>query len=264
MTKSNTILKILVALGFIGVLVVNYLANALPIGGVTTGEASDNLGNLFTPAGLTFSIWGLIYLLLLGYTIYQFGIGQGFASTKEGTSNTRIRGYFIINALANISWIFAWHYGIIWLSVLLMLVLLLTLIKIADLVNNQQLSGKENFFIRLPFSVYFGWITVATIANVTAFLVSIEWNGFGISETLWTCLILLTGLVIGVLRLNKDRNSAYGLVIVWAYSGILLKHVSTAGFDGKYPYIIGTTAVCLALLFFAIGRILITKRSNLS
>jgi len=264
MTKSNTILKILVALGFTGVLVVNYLANALPIGGVTTGEASDNLGNLFTPAGLTFSIWGLIYLLLLGYTIYQFGIGQGFASTKEGKSNTRIRRYFIINTLANISWIFAWHYGIIWLSVLLMLVLLLTLIKIADLVNNQQLTGKENFFIRLPFSVYFGWITVATIANVTAFLVCIEWNGFGISETLWTCLILLTGLVIGVLRMNKDRNSAYGLVIVWAYSGILLKHLSTTGFDGKYPYIIGTTAVCLAVLLFSIGRILITKRGNLS
>ncbi len=260
MTKKDTALKILVALSFAGVIAVNYLANALPIGGVTTGEASDNLGNLFTPAGLTFSIWGLIYLLLLGYTIYQFSIGQGLSATDEEKGNSRIRRYFILNALANIAWIFAWHYGIIWSSVLLMLVLLITLIKIADIVNNHKLTGKQKLFIRLPFSVYFGWITVATIANVTALLVSIQWNGFGISETIWTCVILLIGLVIGILRMNKDWNAAYGLVFVWAYSGILLKHLSPSGFDGNYPYIIGTVAVCLTVLLINIGRILLKKQ----
>lgn len=257
--KNNTILKILVALGYTAVIVVNYLANALPIGGVTTGEASDNLSNLFTPSGITFSIWGLIYLLLLGYTMYQFGIAQVVTPDIE-KSNTSIRRYFIINAFANISWIFAWHYGVIWLSVIMMILLLTTLIKIADIVNKQHLTGKDNFFIRLPFSVYYGWITVATIANFTAFLVSIQWNGFGISETVWTCLILLVGLVIGVQRMNKDRNSAYGLVIVWAYSGILLKHLSTSGFDSKYPSIIGTVLVCLVVLLLFLGRILWKKR----
>lgn len=260
MARNNTVLKILVALGYSSLIVVNYLANAIPIGGVTTGEASDNLSNLFTPSGITFSIWGLIYLLLLGYTIYQFGIMQELAKPDKEKSNSSIRQYFIINSLANISWIFAWHYGIIWLSVLMMIVLLVSLIKIADIVNNQHLAGKDNFFIRLPFSVYYGWITVATIANVTAFLVSIQWNGFGISETVWTCLILFIGLVIGVQRMNKDRNSAYGLVIVWAYSGILLKHLSTSGFDGKYPYIIGTVLVCLIILLIFLGRILMMKR----
>ena len=259
MTKKDTALKILVALSFAGVIAVNYLANALPIGGVTTGEASDNQGNLFTPAGLTFSIWGFIYLLLLGYTIYQFGTGKGLSETDE-KSSTRIRQFFIINALANIAWIFAWHYGIIWLSVLLMLVLLITLIKIADMVNTRKLTGKQKLFIRLPFSVYFGWITVATIANITALLVSIQWNGFGISESIWTCLILVIGLVIGILRMNKDWNSTYGLVFVWAYSGILLKHVSPSGFDGNYPYIMGTIAVCLAVLLINIGRILLKRR----
>ena len=157
MTKNNIVLKIAVAIGYIAIIVVNYLANAIPIGGVTTGEASDNLGNLFTPSGITFSIWGLIYLLLLGYTIYQFGIGQKPASPDKEKSNTTIRRYFIINSLANISWIFAWHYGVVWFSVLIMIVLLISLIKIADIVNKQHVRGKDNIFIRLPFSVYFGW-----------------------------------------------------------------------------------------------------------
>ena len=264
MVKNNTILKILVALGFTAIIAVNYLATALPIGGVTTGEASDKLGNLFTPSGITFSIWGIIYLLLLGYTIYQFGIGRDLASSDKVKSDNTIRQYFIINSLANISWIFSWHYGIVWLSVLMMIVLLVTLIKIADIVNDQYLTGKDNLFIRLPFSVYFGWITVATIANITAFLVSIKWNGFGMSEAAWTCLILVIGLVIGILRMNKDRNSAYGLVFIWAYSGILLKHLSASGFDGNYPYIIGTILVCLAILFTSVARILFKKRVDIS
>lgn len=244
--KNNLALKIAIAIGYVAMIAVNYLANALPIGGVTTGQASDSYANLFTPAGLTFSIWGLIYLLLLGYTIYQF------TSWKKKPFAT-IGKYFLITSLANIAWIFAWHYGVIWLSVLIMLTLLYFLIKIADVVNKGKYTLTDTLLIRLPFSIYFGWITVATIANITVFLVSIGWDGFGISESVWTIIVLLVGAAIGIARILKDKNIFYGLVLVWAYGGIWLKHTSASGFNGEYPNIITTIIICIVLFLGAIG-----------
>lgn len=110
-----------------------------------------------------------------------------------------------------------------------------------------------------PFSVYFGWITVAAIANITVFLVSIGWNGFGIADDVWTSSILLVGALIGILRMCKDKNIAYGMVLVWAYLEILLKHVSSAGFGGQYPSVIVTAIICLTLFIFFIGRVFSKK-----
>ena len=217
MNKTNLTLKISAALGYIAMVAVNFLANALPIGGVTTGEASDSFGNLFTPAGITFSIWGLIYLLLLGYTIYQFGFGKKNTSEQREQLFATINKYFLITSMANIAWIFAWHYGVIWLSMLIMFALLFFLIKIADVINKEKYNALETVLVRLPFGVYFGWITVATIANITVFLVSINWNGFGIAESIWTVIVLTVGALIGSIRMLKDKNIYYGLVLVWAY-----------------------------------------------
>ncbi|MDF1497288.1 MAG: tryptophan-rich sensory protein [Patescibacteria group bacterium] len=246
MNKKNYLyLKILAALGFVGVVAVNYLANALPIGGVTTGEASDAFVNLFTPAGVTFSIWGLIYLLLAVYVVYQFG---AFSKKINDELIAKVNVYFILSSIANVSWIFAWHYGVIWLSVLLMLVLLVSLIRIADILRKESFTNIEKFCVRLPFSIYFGWITVATIANITVFLVSLNWNGFGLSDQVWAVIILLVGAGIGIWRMMKDRNIAYGLVIVWAYLGILLKHVSEDGWAGQYTSVIVIVIICIAAL----------------
>ncbi len=221
--------KSLVAILFGGVIVVNYLANALPLNDRNTGEISDAYQNLFAPAGLTFSIWGLIYLLLFVYIVYQFGFFDRKNSAKRNGLIDKIHIYFTINLIANIAWIFAWHYDYIFASVFIMLVLLFTLIKIADINREETFSGLEKLYIRLPFSVYFGWITVATIANVTVFLVSISWTGFGIAEYVWTSIILLVGALIGIMRMLKDKDIAYGLVFVWAYVGILIKHISDQG-----------------------------------
>jgi len=245
---KNLTLKIAVTIGYIAMISVNYLANALPIGGVTTGEASDSFANLFTPAGLTFSIWGLIYLLLLGYTIYQF-----IPSKKHEKTIKTVNKLFLVTSLANISWIFAWHNGIIWLSLIIMIILLTFLILIANNVNNQKFSLKDTLLIRLPFSIYFGWITVATIANVSVLLVSLNWNGFGISENIWTIIVLLVGAAIGITRTLKDKNIFYCLVLVWAYSGIWLKHASESGYNGQYPNIIYTVILCLLLYLGTIG-----------
>ncbi|MFP4025838.1 MAG: tryptophan-rich sensory protein [Thiohalospira sp.] len=253
---KNVIIKIFVVITFVGMVIVNFLANSLPINDRTTGEVSDAYPNLFSPAGLTFSIWGLIYILLAGYVIYQFSK----KAQKKGELLTKVNIYFIATSVANIAWIFAWHFELIGLSVLILGVLLFSLIRIADILRDAQLTLQDKLFVYTPFGAYFGWITVAAIANVTVFLVSIGWNGFGVAQYVWAMIILLVGAVIGVLRMQKDKNVVYGLVLIWAYVGILIKHISATGFGGQYPGVIITVIVCLTLFgFFVIRMILKIK-----
>lgn len=259
-TMKHTFIKIFAGVAYVAMVVVNILANSLPINNQSTGVISDNYPNLFAPAGLTFSIWGLIYLLLLGYVLYQFvPFGKQIVQKKEELLR-KVNLLFIGTSLVNISWIFAWHYDLIGLSVLIMAVLLLLLIKIANVVRTEQLTSQEKFFVSIPFSVYFGWITVAAIANITVFLVSIGWDGFGIPEYVWTSIVLLVGAVIGILRMRVDKKIAYGLVLVWAYLGILLKHLSVSGFGGQYPGIVAVVIVCIALFLFFIGKLIYKDR----
>ena len=246
------LIKIFAGVAYASMVAVNFMANSLPINNRSTGEISNAYSNLFAPAGLTFSIWGLIYLLLAGYVIYQFLK----SSMKTEELYSKINPLFIATSVANISWIFAWHYDYIGLSVLIMGALLFLLIRIADRLRAQQFSSLEKLFIWAPFSVYFGWITVATIANITVFLVGIGWTGWGLADFIWTSMILLTGALIGILRMRRDSNVAYGFVLIWAYLGILLKHLSAAGFNGQYPSIMATVMACLVLYVFFVGRIL--------
>jgi hypothetical protein len=252
---KNTYIKILIVVTYVAMVAVNFLANGLPINGRSTGDISDAYPNIFAPAGPAFSIWGLIYILLGAYVVYQF------VKRDEKTEDLlqKINPLFIATSLANISWIFAWHYDYIGLSVLIMATLLILLIKIADILRIGQYTSFQKIFIWAPFSVYFGWITVASIANITVFLVSIGWNGFGIADFVWTSIILLVGALIGILRMSKDNNIAYGMVLIWAYSWILFKHMSVEGFDGQYPSIIVTVIACLTLFLFFVGRIFYKK-----
>ena len=248
----NTIRTIVAGLAYIAMVIVNVLANSLPINDRTTGEISNSYANLFAPAGITFAIWGLIYLLLAGYLIYQFS-SRG---RRREALYAKVNLLFIGTSIANIAWIFSWHYDLIGLSVLIMAILLVLLIRIADIMRVQRFGPAERLFIAVPFAVYFGWITVATIANITVFLVSINWDGFGIAEAVWTSIILLIGATIGIVRMRMDRSIAYGSVLVWAYGGILLKHLSPGGFDGQYPSIIATVLVCLVLFGAFIGMLI--------
>ncbi len=259
MNMNNMIIKIIAGITYIAMVVVNFLANSLPINNRSTGVISDAYPNLFAPAGPAFSIWGLIYLLLAGYVIFQFFPFQKDPDSRKEEILKKVNILFIVSSLANISWIFAWHYDFIGFSVMIMAVLLVSLIKIADILRLEQYTLLEKIFVSTPFSVYFGWITVATIANITVFLVSIQWDGFGISDFIWTSIILLVGAFIGIVRMYKDKNIAYGMVLIWAYSWILFKHLSESGFGGEYPSIIATVIVCLALFLFFVGRIFYKK-----
>lgn len=237
--------KILTLVAYLSMVFVNYLAVTLPLAGRDTGAISDSYPNLFAPVGYTFSIWGLIYLLLGLYVFYQF-------RQNKDSLTPRLNKIFIVNAFLNAAWIFAWHYDYIWLSVLIMLGLLFTLIKIADILRVSTLSKQQRWFVRLPFSVYFGWITVATIANITVFLVKLNWGGFGLAESLWMIIILLVGTAIGSARILYDKNIPYGLVLIWAYGGILSKHISSTGYASQYPSVINTTVLAMVVFTAAI------------
>ena len=249
MAKNNSFIKIAVVLTYLFMILLNGLANALPIGGVTTGEVSDKYFDLFAPASITFSIWGLIYLLLLGYTLYQLGLFQADKGAGRAPLFQQIGIYFSISSVANGLWILAWHYQVIWLSLLLMLVVLACLYMIATIIFREKLSFKEKGFIKVPFGIYFGWITVATIANIVTFLVSIGWTG--VASQFWTVILLLIALAIGINWLRKFRNFAYGLVLIWAYAGVLIKHIDPAGFGSQYPAVITMTIIGIVLATLA-------------
>lgn len=240
---------ILTAVLYVAMIAVNYLAGVGSINNVGTGAVSDAYQNLFTPAGYAFSIWGLIYLLLGAYTVYQF------IAVRENKKRLNLfydlGKYYLATSFINIAWLFSWHYFAIGLSVIFMLGLLYCLIRIADRLTKEKFSDKEKILVRLPFSLYFGWISVATIANITIFLVSLGWRGFGFGEVFWTILILIVGAAIGILRMLIDKNIPYGLVFLWAYGAILVRHTSAEGFDGKYPAVIATLVGCMILFFLA-------------
>ncbi len=255
--KGKTI-KISVAVTYLAMVIVNALANILPINDITSGEVSDLYTNLFAPAGFTFSIWSVIYLLLGAYTLYQLGIFH--KDNKKDKLMQKIGFYFIITSIANILWIFSWHYDFIGISLILIIVMLYYLLKINGLNKRERFTTKEKFFIKVPFSIYFGWITVATIANIIVFLVSINFGGLGISEQVWTISALLIGAVIGTTRTLKDKDIFYGIVFVWAYFGIWFKHTSPAGFANQYTGIITTVIICLGVFLLSIGYLLHGKR----
>lgn len=246
--------KVLVTVAFIIMVAVNTMANLLPINGVSTSGISDSFPNLFAPAGSTFAIWGLIYLLLAAYTVYQWGL-PGPQSILSTHSMQNVRAYFIFSSLANAAWIFAWHYYVIWLSVLLMLVILISLIYINLELNRNRMTTMDRILVRLPFSVYFGWITVATIANVTVLLVGWGWSGFGLSQPVWTVIAIGLGLIIGMTTAYRQKDAAYALVIMWAYAGILNKHLAPEGFAGRYPSVITAVVISLLIIFLTIAAI---------
>jgi benzodiazapine receptor len=222
--NKDTLRQWVNVLAVIAVIVINGLANALPINGLTTGEISDRFQVYFVPAGYVFSIWGLIYVGLIAFAVYQVLPAQ--------RDNLRLRsiGYlFALSCVANIAWIFLWHYEIFLLTLVAMLALLLLLIAIylrLD-IGRDQVSTAEKWLVHVPFSIYLGWITVATIANVTSLLDYLNWSGWGISPEAWTVIMLVAGLVIASAVSLTRGDVAYMLVIVWAFAGIAVKHADT-------------------------------------
>ena len=225
MTRNRYLLPALNTIGLLVMLTLNGLANAIPINGMTTGAVSDKYDNLFVPAGLTFSIWGLIYLLLTAFVVYQWKVARG--NSKPNAFVEKVGAWFFVSCLANAAWIVAWHYELLPLSVLLMLVLLACLLSIYLRlgVGLTAVTRGERYFVHLPFSVYLGWITIATIANVSALLVSVHWNTLGLGEQFWAVAVIAVGIGIALAMAFRRGDVYFCLVVDWALAGILLKRV---------------------------------------
>lgn len=225
MSTKSTLLIIANALAFAGVIAVNYLANALPIAGRTPADVSDMFPTLFTPAGFTFSIWGIIYMLLLAFVIFSFR----YINKPAPTFLQHTGWLFVLSCLANMGWIFAFHHLQIGLSMLVMLTLLGSLLAIYLRVAGS--TGAERWLVRLPFSVYLGWVSVATIANASILLTHWGWDGSPGGPQFWTVVVMATATGLGVWALWSRRDFAYALVIAWALYGIFSKRIADLGTD---------------------------------
>jgi len=206
-------------------LAVNILAATLPLNGQNTGEISDRFQVYFVPAGYVFAIWGVIYLGWVAFVIYQFRSSQ-----KESPRLQRLGYLFTLSNLANAAWLFCWHYNQFGLSVLVMLTLLSLLVAsyLRLNVNGESVSSAERWSVDVPFSVYLGWITVATVANVTDWLYLVEWNGFGIAAQTWAVIMLAVASLLGLAMTITRRDAGYLSVLVWAFIGIALKQTTSA------------------------------------
>lgn len=244
MTSSRW-LRIGNIVAFLATIAVNSLANILPLNGITTGELSDFYGNLFTPAGYVFSIWGVIYLLLAVFSYYQYGADESL--------HEKIDILFIISCLFNCVWIFLWHYQYIFLSLFAMFGILVTLILIYVRlgIGVTEVSSQEINMAHLPFSVYLGWITVAPIANVAAFLVGTGWNGFNQAAINMTVGMIVIAMALTLINTYTRDDVAYAAVIVWALGGILQKQMGT-------PLIPQTAGIAIIIIIIGV----IVKKSG--
>ena len=205
--------------------VVNGLANAIPFNGQGTGEISDKFAIYFVPAGYVFVIWGLIYLGLIAFAIYQVLPAQ-----RDNQWVKRISPAYWIASLANISWMFLWHYEVFAVTLPVMLTILVSLLYIYIQLSKagEDFEGPQKWFIKFPFSIYLGWISVATIANASQVLFLYNWNGWRIPAAVWAVVMLITALIIGLIMNWREKDFPFVLVLVWAFAGIGVSQAETA------------------------------------
>jgi len=222
--NRDTLRQVLITVAVAATIFVNGMANALPINGRQTGAISDMFPVYFVPAGYVFSIWGLIYLGLIAYAVYQ-----ALPAQRENPRLRSIGTLFLVASLANIAWILLWHYLHFALTLVAMAILLVMLIGIylrLDIGRNNP-SRAERWLVNLTFRIYLGWITVAAIANATVLLNYLKWNGFGVGDQAWLVITLAVALVVAALMAFTRRDVAYLLVLAWAFAGIAIKHTAT-------------------------------------
>ena len=249
--ESSSTTKWINILAFVLTVIVNSLAGSTTIlGGKLTAEISDANPTLITPAGYVFSIWGIIYILLGAFVVFQA------LPSQQGKGFQKRVGYlFVLSSIANIVWLFLWQFEYLSFSVVVIFLLLATLILIYLRLNigKSKVSMREKLAVHVPFSVYLGWITIASIANVSVFLVSENWDGFGISAETWATLIIIVALIITLLVLATRKDIAYSLVIIWALVGIAVKQ------SGNQNIVTLTQASAIIVLIALAATILLIK-----
>ncbi|MCF6136725.1 TspO/MBR family protein [Pseudalkalibacillus berkeleyi] len=242
MNKKVIVLYMLSVLSYILMVGINAYANILPLNGQTTGEISDRFNVLFTPAGYVFSIWSVIYVLLAVWLIYLL-----FPKSVNHNVFQKTGIWFVVSSLLNAAWIVLWHYEYFNWTLVVMVGLLLSLIILYSFI--QRSSGKR-LLDRLPFSIYLGWVSVATIVNTGVVLEHNQWKGWGLSDVSWTLVLLFAGTMLAIVFSWKNDDLAFPLVFIWAYIGIAVK-------QQEYPSIqytaIGMAVVIGALFIYTLN-----------
>ncbi|MCW4054147.1 MAG: hypothetical protein NWE84_04405 [Candidatus Bathyarchaeota archaeon] len=245
-SNSSALLRWSNIVAFVLTVIVNSLAGSTTLlGGVNTAEISDSNPTLITPAGYTFAIWGIIYFLLGLFVVFQ-----ALPRQREKKYNKQIGWLFVLSSIINIGWLFLWQYELLSLSLILMVLLLATLILIYVRLGIGKVAAtfQEKLAVHTPFSVYLGWITIATIANVSVTAVSINWDGFGIAAETWGILIIIIALLLTLIVATIRKDIAYGLVVIWALIGIASKQTEN-------PNIVTTAQVSAVIILLALAAI---------
>ncbi|MGE7595365.1 TspO/MBR family protein [Peribacillus frigoritolerans] len=233
---------------YLFVVTMNFSANFLPLNGQTSGEISDKLHVVFTPAGYVFSIWGLIYFLLAIWVFRQF-----LSKHQNSPAYKASFPWFAFSCVLNGAWLLAWHYEHFLLSVFIIIALLATLMVIYTSIKKVEHTTFDLF----PFSVYTSWVSIATIADISYYLTYIKWDGFGVSSLTWTIVLLIAATILAFVFVGKNRDWCYPLVFVWAFIGIGIRNSSA------YPVITDISYILAAITFIISITIFIKSRKNM-
>jgi len=257
MQSNPAILRYANIVAFILTVIVNGLAGSTTlIGGQDTAAVSDKYPTFVTPAGYVFSIWGIIYLLLGVFVVYS-------ALPKQKSSDfvSRIGWLFVLSSILNIAWLFVWQYEILAASAAIIVAFLISLIAIYLRLNigKERVKLAEKLAVHLPFSVYLGWLSIATVANISLTLVASGWDGFGIAPEVWVILIVAVVLVLTMLMLGVRKDIAYALVVVWALVGISVNQTNA---NVVLATQVGAVIVAVALVVTAVFVALKTRKTE--
>lgn len=249
--KNNVLLPLIASILFLAMITVNALANALPINGLDTGEVSDLYPNLFTPSGITFSIWSVIYFFLAGGVVIMW-------TNRNSSLIQKLLPLFCASCILNLGWILAWHYLLPGLSVIIMVLLLIVLINIfLKLQEADDLDATMKIWLKFPFTIYLAWISVATIANISAFLVSLDWSGGFLSQQTWTVIMMFVAAALAFVITTKFHAYWFSAVVIWALLGIFIRRRGT-----EYDYIIYSSVVLAFALAINIFYIIFKEKHN--
>jgi hypothetical protein len=247
--SSNIILVSINTVTLLATLAVNALANIVPINGFQTGDISNSIPNLFVPYAPTFAIWALIYVALIISVIYQWMI----VNNQEKRHHIEVLGlYFSFANILNALWIISWHYLRIVTSLIIMLLLLYFLILLYVRVHKLEGPLSYNITIRFPISLYLGWITIATAANVTTLLVSIGWNNFGLAPYIWAIGLITVATIINILVAFIWKDIWFPLVGIWSLFGIYQKRM----IESNHINTMVALAALIGLVFIAFSVVI--------
>lgn len=228
---------------FAATLIVNTLGATGVINGLSQKQISDMYLTLITPSPATFSIWSVIYLLLLASVIVMI-VKKKDAYYDRAVE--QISGLFRLSCVMNIAWIVAFSYLQIELALLFIFGFLVILALICQRLLTIQ--DEKRWLLPLTFGLYTGWLVIATVVNTAAALVKLKWNGFGLASEVWGIIILIIAVFLVIFILSKNRNAAFPLPVAWAYFGIYQFLNAPEGFKGAYGLLQTTALVGMAVL----------------